>query len=89
MSPLQQMTRAVPIVFVGVVDPVGAGFVASLASPGGNTTGFTVYEYGTSGSGWSCSRRLRRAFSGQRSCAILRQFPGAASSAQSSPWRRR
>ena len=46
MSPLQQMTRAVPIVFVGVVDPVGAGFVASLARPGGNVTGFTGYEYG-------------------------------------------
>jgi putative ABC transport system substrate-binding protein len=41
--------RAVPIVFVVVVDPVGAGFVASLARPGGNATGFTTYEYGLSG----------------------------------------
>ena len=47
VSALQQMTRTVPIVFVGVADPVGGGFVASLASPGG--TGFTVYEYAISG----------------------------------------
>jgi ABC-type uncharacterized transport system substrate-binding protein len=46
---LQQATHTVPIVFVQVIDPVGAGMVASLARPGGNTTGFTVFEYGTSG----------------------------------------
>ena len=46
---LQQATRSVPIVFVGVPDPVGAGFVDSLARPGGNATGFTFYEYGISG----------------------------------------
>jgi putative ABC transport system substrate-binding protein len=49
IGPLQQATRTVPIVFVQVTDPVGAGFVESLARPGGNTTGFTPYEYGTSG----------------------------------------
>jgi ABC transporter substrate binding protein len=43
---LQQASRTVPIVFVGVVDPVGAGFVANLARPGGNITGFTSFEYG-------------------------------------------
>jgi len=48
-APLLQATRTVPIVFVSVIDPVGAGFVASLARPGGNATGFTVYEYGMSG----------------------------------------
>ena len=42
---LQRVTRTIPIVFVGVVDPVGAGFVESLARPGGNTTGFTSFEY--------------------------------------------
>ena len=45
---LQRETRSVPIVFVGGVDPVGAGLVASLARPGGNTTGFTIFEYGLS-----------------------------------------
>ena len=44
--PLQQATRTVPIVFVDVADPVGAGFVESLARPGGNVTGFTQFEYG-------------------------------------------
>jgi ABC-type uncharacterized transport system substrate-binding protein len=48
MTPLQQLTRTLPIVFVGVVDPVGAGFVASLAQPGGNATGFLLFEYGIS-----------------------------------------
>ena len=38
-----------PIVFAEVVDPVGAGFVASLARPGGNATGFILFEYGLSG----------------------------------------
>ena len=43
---LLQATSTLPIVFVQVADPVGAGFVASLAQPGGNATGFTIYEYG-------------------------------------------
>ena len=46
---LLQATRTVPIVFVAVIDPVGGGFVDSLARPGGNTTGFTLFEYGISG----------------------------------------
>jgi hypothetical protein len=46
---LRKPTTCVPIVFVQVIDPVGAGMVASLARPGGNTTGFTVFEYGMSG----------------------------------------
>jgi putative ABC transport system substrate-binding protein len=48
VAALQRATRTVPIVFVNTVDPVGAGLVDSLAEPGGNVTGFTLYEYGIS-----------------------------------------
>jgi ABC-type uncharacterized transport system substrate-binding protein len=44
LEALQQATRSIPIVFVQVADPVGSGFIASLARPGGNTTGFTNFE---------------------------------------------
>jgi putative tryptophan/tyrosine transport system substrate-binding protein len=49
VGPLLQATRTVPVVFPTIVDPVGAGFVDSLARPGGNATGFAVYEYSISG----------------------------------------
>src|SRR5262249_9428287 len=45
VAAMEQATRTVPIVFGGVIDPVGAGLVDSLARPGGNTTGFTAFDY--------------------------------------------
>lgn len=49
MGPLLQATRSVPVVFVNVADPVGAGYAESLARPGGNATGFMAFEYSLSG----------------------------------------
>ena len=47
-APVLKATHSVPVVFLGIVDPVGAGFVNSLARPGGNATGFVSFEYGLS-----------------------------------------
>jgi putative ABC transport system substrate-binding protein len=69
VAPLLEATRTVPIVFVVVVDPVGAGFVASLARPGGNATGFTIYEYGLSGK-WL--ELLKQIAPGVKRVAVLR-----------------
>src|SRR6516225_364293 len=49
VAPLKRSSRTLPIVFVGVVDPVGGGIVDNLARPGGNTTGFLVFEYSLGG----------------------------------------
>ena len=49
VTELQRITRTTPIVFANLIHPVGAGFVASLARPGGNTTGFSAFEYSLSG----------------------------------------
>ena len=49
LGPLLQVSRTVPIVFAAGVDPVGAGFVDSLARPGGNATGFVTFEFNISG----------------------------------------
>jgi putative tryptophan/tyrosine transport system substrate-binding protein len=52
LGPLLQVTRAVPIVFAAVADPVGAGFVDSLAQPGGNATGVMAFEYSSISAKW-------------------------------------
>jgi len=57
---LFKQTREIPVVFVNVSDPVGAGFIVSLARPGGNFTGCFITNRGSLASGWRCSRRLRR-----------------------------
>ena len=49
LGPLRQVSRTVPTVFTGVSDPIGAGFVDSLARPGGNATGFIAFEWNISG----------------------------------------
>jgi putative ABC transport system substrate-binding protein len=69
VGPLLQATRTVPIVFPVVGDPVGAGFVDSLARPGGNATGFTQFEYSTSGK-WL--ELLKQTAPGVTRAAVLR-----------------
>src|SRR5262249_50039393 len=71
VAALQHATHTVPLVFVLVIDPVGAGMVASLARPGGNTTGFTVFEYGMSGK-WV--ELLKEIAPGVRRVAVLRDL---------------
>src|SRR5262249_39424506 len=75
VAALLQATRSVPIVFVTVIDPVGAGFVANLAQPGGNATGFTIYEYSMSGK-WL--ELLKEIAPGGRRVGVLRD-PSVAS----------
>ena len=79
VAALQRVTHSVPIVFANVADPVGAGFVASLARPGGNTTGFTVFEYSISGKWFELLKELapnltRVAVLRQPSLASIGQF---------------
>jgi putative ABC transport system substrate-binding protein len=69
MAPLHHATRTVPIVFTQVGDPVGAGFVESLARPGGNATGFTNFEYGI-GAKWL--ELLKQIAPGLTRAAVLR-----------------
>ena len=56
---LAQQTRKIPVVFANIADPLGQGFVASLARPGGNITGFPIWNPGWEKSGWRRSRRPR------------------------------
>ena len=72
LIPLLQVTRTIPIVFTIVPDPVGAGFVDSLAKPGGNATGFSQFEYGLSGK-WL--ELLKEVAPGVTRVAVLRE-PG-------------
>jgi putative ABC transport system substrate-binding protein len=65
---VQRETRTIPIVFVNVGDPVVGGIVPRLNQPGGNVTGFALYE--TSRSGLNCSPRSRLGSSGPQSCSI-------------------
>ncbi|MGA8888404.1 MAG: ABC transporter substrate-binding protein [Pseudolabrys sp.] len=89
VAPLQQATRTIPIVFVNVPDPVGAGFVESMAHPGGNITGFSNFEYSMSGK-WAellkqIAPNVTRAlvFRDPTSAAGIGQFAAVRSVAQS------
>ena len=89
VAPLQQATRTIPIVFVNVPDPVGAGFVESMAHPGGNITGFSNFEYSMSGK-WAellkqIAPNVNRAliFRDPTSAAGIGQFAAVRSVAQS------
>jgi ABC-type uncharacterized transport system substrate-binding protein len=89
VAPLQHATRTIPIVFVNVADPVGAGLVESLSRPGGNTTGFTNFEYSMAGK-WvellkQIAPRLTRAAALRDATAAagLGQFGAISAAAQS------
>jgi putative tryptophan/tyrosine transport system substrate-binding protein len=89
VAPLQQATRTIPIVFMNVPDPVGAGFVESMSHPGGNITGFSNFEYSMSGK-WAellkqIAPNVTRAlvFRDPTSAAGIGQFAAVRSVAQS------
>ena len=89
VGPMLQATRPVPVVFPVVVDPVGAGFVDSLARPGGNATGFLLFEYGLSGK-WL--ELLKEVAPGVTRVAVLRDPAtptGIGQFGVIQPWRRR
>ena len=75
VGPLLEETRTVPIVFAIVPDPVGAGFVRSLSRPGGNATGFMMFEYGLSGKWLGL---LKEIVPGVTRAAVLRDTSTAA-----------
>ena len=85
VGPALQATRTIPVVFVSVVDPVGAGFVDSMAQPGGNATGFVMLEYSMARSTLSCSRRLCHSLPGLPFYGTRPFRPEPANSARYSP----
>jgi putative tryptophan/tyrosine transport system substrate-binding protein len=79
VAALQQATSTLPIVFASVTDPIGAGLVASLARPGGNTTGFMGFEYSASGK-WL--ELLKEIAPSAKRAAVLRNTANPAGTAQ-------
>ena len=72
---VQREARTIPIVFAIGVDPVASGIVARLDRPGGNVTGFALFEPSLEATGFSCSRRSLPDSSGLQSCSILIRPP--------------
>jgi ABC-type uncharacterized transport system substrate-binding protein len=85
LEALRRLTRSVPIVFTNVIDPVGAGFINSMARPGGNLVRSNT---ASAANGSNCSRDLHRLQHAWLSFAIQTSLPGSASSPRSSPRRR-
>jgi ABC-type uncharacterized transport system substrate-binding protein len=79
IKPLQQVTRTTPLIFLQVTDPVGAGLVAGLARPGGNVTGFTNFEFATTGK-WV--ELLKQIAPRTTQAAVLRDIANPGSSGQ-------
>jgi ABC-type uncharacterized transport system substrate-binding protein len=79
VSALQQASRTIPVIFVLVPDPIGAGFVDSLARPGGNATGFTTFDYGFGGK-WL--ELLKEIAPGVKRVAVIRDPTNPAGSGQ-------
>jgi putative ABC transport system substrate-binding protein len=80
---LQQVTRTIPIVMAQAIDPVGNGYVDSLAQPGGNTTGFTQFEYSLAGK-WM--ELLKEVAPGTKRVGVMREPGGAAVAAAIGQW---
>jgi putative ABC transport system substrate-binding protein len=79
VAALQQISRSLPIVFTTVTDPVGAGFVDSVAQPGGNTTGFMLSEYSLNA---KLLELLKQVAPGVKRAAVLRDSANPAGMAQ-------
>ena len=88
-APVLQATRTIPIVMANVPDPVGAGWVQSLARPGGNATGFTNFEYSLGGKWVNCSSKWRLALPAPQSCGVRHLWRVLANSLRSSLGRTR
>jgi ABC-type uncharacterized transport system substrate-binding protein len=89
MGELQQATRTIPIVFVQVVDPVAAGFVDSLARPGGNATGFISYEWNISGKWLELLKEIAPRVTRVASFVIRRCRWASGNWPPSNPWHQR
>jgi putative ABC transport system substrate-binding protein len=89
VGPFLKATRSIPVVFVIVPDPVGAGSVDSLARPGGNATGFLMFEYAIGAKWLELLKQMAPRTTRVAVFAIPTTQPELASGAQSSLWRRR
>ena len=88
LAPMLQATRTVPIVFAFVADPVGSGAVESLSRPGGNATGFLLFEFSLNAKWMELLKQIAPGVMRAASCGIPPQLLGSASSPSSSRWRR-